>query len=1430
MREWLRSLVVIVLVLAGWSAFYHLASAGSIQPLGNQATSSGGGSVSNATASGSDGIQINGSQNVTATQPFLFDLAGTVTFNTLTSDAGQPITLNGATGTVIIDASDVLVVTAISPPGLSNLTFNGGGDIIFDPSGADVIVQNLVTLNTNAIRSTSNNTTLTLEGQGTGGVDVNDLLEVGSLQTAGAVTAASGAFGSLTATSAIITGLTFTTATGTTLTTSNATISALFTSAIFPRVGSTVTIISPHILAVNEILSASGNSTLTLSGDGTAGVDVNDYLEADSLFVIGTAAAATGLFGSVDTNAISSATNNTTLTLTGDGTGGVDVEDLLEVSSLQAIGSVTAASGAFGSLTAPAATITTLTFTTASGTTLSTTNVSSSNVFVNNVFGLSGGTPVDFRNVEGIKLSDDAGSNGSTFTPAAATLTLDVDGTGAFTLAAGDTLRSDAIESTTNNATLTLAGRGSGGVDVNDLLEASVMFVVGDISAASARFGSSITTNVTAGALFTSAIFPRAGSLVTILSPATLEVNTITTASGNTTMTLTGSGTGGVDVNDLLEADSLFVVGNATVGSLTSGALAASTIDTNAISSLTNNTTVTIAGDGTGGVDVNDLLEVNSLQTAGAVTAASGAFGPVTFTTATGTAVTTTNATATNTFTDAIFARTAATAIAINNVEGVTISDDANASASRSTLVPSANKLKLSIDGAGTFELDNTETLQLAIMTGNAGAIGINETSGVNFGDDAGSNASKITGGTASLLTVDVNGSGVLTVLSGDSFASNAIASTTNNTSLTLTGTGTGGVDVNDLLEADAIFVTGGITAASGAFGPITGGATSVTTLAFTTATGTTLTTTNVTTTNAFVDTIAGRTLNTTVTLAGQGTGGVQVIAGELLQFDDAIGDVLTVTSLGAGTLTANSATITTLAVTTLTSTNVTATNVFTDVLFSRTGGAIDIREASGIQLSQDNGGNATSLVPTAGVLTINVGGTGSLTIASGDVLTTNNVSVDQISSKTAAGRINFDDTDGIAIGKDNGADRTTIVPDTNVLTFDVGGTGSVIIASGDQLQANRSVITDMRATISTIVTSNATTTRALNASIDTITGFQAAHSVEIAETLGLGLATDTRTNTSTLIPTANTLSVNVDGASGSLQLASGDQVNADKAFITTVNATTTATFDAQVDSITARSAVSGAAVEVNETNGLAIASDTRTNTSTIVSTANNLTINANGTTGAGAVDLVDDMLGIGQIASALPANSIVGSIWYDTTNMLPKWRTDAGRSETLVGATFNSTVDTVDISAAAETEFDSSAQYTIPTSEWINQVGRKLRITLQGTYTGGAAGQSTVLRFRLNSTSVLGSNTQPVPNLSAEVWKAIIEFKVISTGATGTIFGTVHSWFDNNGAPNQDMSGGTSGAIDLTGSQTLKITNDWTNTPGGQLIRIKSMVVEVIN
>lgn len=490
-----------------------------------------------------------------------------------------------------------------------------------------------------------------------------------------------------------------------------------------------------------------------------------------------------------------------------------------------------------------------------------------------------------------------------------------------------------------------------------------------------------------------------------------------------------------------------------------------------------------------------------------------------------------------------------------------------SAGSNTTTFTPSAGKLKLNVAGVGTFEIDSTDSLTVALLKGNAGAIVVADTTGFTLADDASGSASKFTPSTQR-LTLDVTGTGTLQLAANDSYA------------------------------ADLCFIT----------------TVNTTTVNATTVNATTVSSTNVTATNVWTNSIGP---NVSGPITVKNTLGWFVAEDDGTQGSSFIPSLaqLTLKVPGSGLFQLDASNLfaaTTASITTLTSSNVTVTaRIFCDVLEPRTGAAaLTVRNVQGFAIAGDDGSNASTFTPAAQKLTLDVAGTGVLQLAAGDsyaadlcFLTTINATTATITGNVTIGTL-FTNTINPQTGTDitmspfrlgvskifsgpilkilddNGmqfsdsaetaSSISSLVPGTNKLTLGIAGAGTFAMDQTDTFK------------------------------VTSITGDVAA--IEFNETSGIALASDTRTNTSTIVPTAKTLTINVDGT-GTLQLAVGDCYAADLCFITTVNATSTIS-----DNVTATAAyvntiwsrTPALPVSVKDVQGLKLLSDDGVNGTTL--------------------------------------------------------------------------------------------------------------------------------------------------------------------------------------------------------------------------------------
>lgn len=182
------------------------------------------------------------------------------------------------------------------------------------------------------------------------------------------------------------------------------------------------------------------------------------------------------------------------------------------------------------------------------------------------------------------------------------------------------------------------------------------------------------------------------------------------------------------------------------------------------------------------------------------------------------------------------------------------------------------------------------------------------------------------------------------------------------------------------------------------------------------------------------------------------------------------------------------------------------------------------------------------------------------------------------------AATVKIDETNGLELRTDAGANGSTVIPGAATLTLNIdGANGALVIATGDSLKTDSLLTTsggslfisetsglslqDDVGAASTVMnlspSANALTFSGPGASIFTIgTGeFLRVDKVQttggsvlqIQETSGLSLQIDAGTNGSTLVPSASALTINVDG-SGQLVITAGDGLSVDTIQAATTN------------------------------------------------------------------------------------------------------------------------------------------------------------------------------------------------------------------------------------------------------------------------------------
>lgn len=191
MNRWLHAFAVCCAVMAFCLAGFSLLRADAIRPLPGGLSGGGTGAVDS--VSGSDGIQANGVQGVAQTGPVTLDLAGTLTFDTIQSNGGQPITLNAANGTVAVAPGDTLTADSATIATITATTVNV--DVITartaatpvsirETSGVTIGDDSNTAATVTTITPGTNTATISIAGTGRLIIDSSDILTVSNLGTA----------------------------------------------------------------------------------------------------------------------------------------------------------------------------------------------------------------------------------------------------------------------------------------------------------------------------------------------------------------------------------------------------------------------------------------------------------------------------------------------------------------------------------------------------------------------------------------------------------------------------------------------------------------------------------------------------------------------------------------------------------------------------------------------------------------------------------------------------------------------------------------------------------------------------------------------------------------------------------------------------------------------------------------------------------------------------------------------------------------------------------------------------------------------------------------------------------------------------------------------------------------------------------------------
>jgi hypothetical protein len=239
---------------------------------------------------------------------------------------GQPVTISGDLSIVF---GQILTTDAI--------TTNTNADLIIDADGTGN-VQIADVLEVNVITAQTANTALSLQGTGTGTVTSLSTFLTNTINGRTTDLSLAGASGTgnviIAATNILKTDQLTSTTTNTDLSISGS------------GTGNVV-IANGETLKTNTLTSTTNNADIVISGAGTGSVAISDALKVDSIGV--NAAGAVAVTNTLQVNSIVARTTNTDLSLSGAGTGGVSIVGILKADNILSSTSLTLTSTGVGS-------------------------------------------------------------------------------------------------------------------------------------------------------------------------------------------------------------------------------------------------------------------------------------------------------------------------------------------------------------------------------------------------------------------------------------------------------------------------------------------------------------------------------------------------------------------------------------------------------------------------------------------------------------------------------------------------------------------------------------------------------------------------------------------------------------------------------------------------------------------------------------------------------------------------------------------------------------------------------------------------------------------------------------------------------------------------------------------------------------------------
>tara|TARA_R110000851_G_scaffold37425_1_gene96698 strand:+ start:1126 stop:9189 length:8064 start_codon:yes stop_codon:yes gene_type:complete len=301
--------------------------------------------------------------------------------------------------------------------------------------------------------------------------------------------------------------------TGTLNTTSNTRIGGTLTVATINEVvadaGVSVegVLLKDSVINVDSIISQSTNTDLSLSGNGSGNVNITDSLDVDTitaysgtntnLTLAGKGSGTVTITSTLIVNSISSRADNSNLILSGNGNGNVRINDDVEATG-----------------TVKSDTLTTYN----TDTNLTLTGNGTGIVYVNDNLDVNG--TVSATSVTADTITSEAADTN---------LTLSANGTGVVVI--NDTLRTNTIESKDDDTSMTLSGRGTGNVKISDSLQ----------------------VNSVAGYTLNADLTLSGNGNGNVKVSTALYVDVIESRSTNTDLNLSANGNGKVYINDTFE-------------------------------------------------------------------------------------------------------------------------------------------------------------------------------------------------------------------------------------------------------------------------------------------------------------------------------------------------------------------------------------------------------------------------------------------------------------------------------------------------------------------------------------------------------------------------------------------------------------------------------------------------------------------------------------------------------------------------------------------------------------------------------------------------------------------------------------------------------------------------------------------------------------